>query len=800
MKQIIRNILFLSLMLLSSCELSMEEYVVTEDQRGKDEPYTEVNEYGEFTYEYNENVTPLNGDPQNFIATMNDSVIWFMDNMPKKWVPKAGEYIAANCSKTIPLGLCAKVRSVTRENGMIRVEHEPATRDEVFKQLEVRIDFDYVLPGVTDFEDDEGDDEEDDEDSTAVTRSTQTFNRPGFWKNDTTFVDMSLFEPETRANSKEKDTTVFQFMKSIPLGSADKITSDGKTYGELYVDITYKSYETVKMHHYENKEADYIEEWNESYSDRDIRTLVGFGNNSESATKELANFPKRPKDYNLIKKLLNTKSILKYIKRNASVKDKNISVPIPSSPISAIFRFNASVGYTVMGYGIIECKLRSATEKVGYTMRKGKKKKIDETNNKTRSFKITNIQFGGSADVWLRLRGGVGVVVGAAGAGVGAVVGLEGKGGLRAVLETEQLSDCELVDNQNFNAGYYYSVGGFLEGIIKFGPWTISVGDLNFMVHDFPKYYNMKAEVDMEKTHTELVSDKVKFPVKDSNGNPVIGMDGEPVYETRDEYCIATSLCFKKLETFYCYGVFKKINQRPALRIYDGTEELGHRKCHQVIIDKELKANKTYDFKVNLLEAGLSDENNQFQIVPCIYDVASGIITEYRGNIMIATPGTPYIKEPKLYQWYGRYLTEDDWAYYLEEYGEDYFKGKTRFDFAEYGFTTVVELKNTTRIKEWGLLFEMYNYKGKKIFTKEIPYPFKGICPSGKFTYITTFISEEKTTYNNGTTGLRVYATPYAKYDSSEKKYYHKHGLTFVYPYEREGGYYSAGQSQVIDF
>ena len=242
MKQIIRNILFLSLMLLSSCELSMEEYVVTEDQRGKDEPYTEVNEYGEFTYEYNENVTPLNGDPQNFIATMNDSVIWFMDNMPKKWLPKAGEYIAANCSKTIPLGLCAKVRSVTRENGMIRVEHEPATRDEVFKQLEVRIDFDYVLPGVTDFEDDEGDDEEDDEDSTAVTRSTQTFNRPGFWKNDTTFVDMSLFEPETRANSKERDTTVFQFMKSIPLGSADKITSDGKTYGELYVDITYKSY------------------------------------------------------------------------------------------------------------------------------------------------------------------------------------------------------------------------------------------------------------------------------------------------------------------------------------------------------------------------------------------------------------------------------------------------------------------------------------------------------------------------------------------------------------------------------
>ena len=53
MKQIIRNTLFLALILLSSCELSMLEYELPEDQRGKGEPYTEVNEYGEFTYEYN---------------------------------------------------------------------------------------------------------------------------------------------------------------------------------------------------------------------------------------------------------------------------------------------------------------------------------------------------------------------------------------------------------------------------------------------------------------------------------------------------------------------------------------------------------------------------------------------------------------------------------------------------------------------------------------------------------------------------------------------------------------------------
>ena len=41
----------------------MMEYVVPEDQIGVDEPNTIVNEYGEFTYQYNDNVTPLNGAP-----------------------------------------------------------------------------------------------------------------------------------------------------------------------------------------------------------------------------------------------------------------------------------------------------------------------------------------------------------------------------------------------------------------------------------------------------------------------------------------------------------------------------------------------------------------------------------------------------------------------------------------------------------------------------------------------------------------------------------------------------------------
>ena len=32
-----------------------------------------------------------------------------MDNIPEKWVPKEGEYVAGGCNPKIPDGLCHKV-------------------------------------------------------------------------------------------------------------------------------------------------------------------------------------------------------------------------------------------------------------------------------------------------------------------------------------------------------------------------------------------------------------------------------------------------------------------------------------------------------------------------------------------------------------------------------------------------------------------------------------------------------------------------------------------------------------------
>lgn len=777
MNKIVRNGLLLSALLLSSCELSMEEYIVSEEDKGKEEPCTEVSEYGEITYQYQDDVTALNGEPQNYIAMMNDSVIWFMDNLPDKWVPKEGHYIAANCSRTIPLGICSKVRSVTRDAGMIRVEHEPTDKENVFKKLEMRLDFNYIVPGVSDFV----------EDGTEESRSTPSINRPGFWKNDSVFVDMSLYEPGARSDGGHEDKTKFQTNKSFDLPNK-KV---------LYVDLTYESTEVVNVHQYEDLVKEYKEEWNDSYTERNIKILIGYGNNPEEATKSLTSFPKNVGDIRGM--MTSLKAVKDLMRISQSVKAINPVVSIPSFPFGVMFRVDVSVGYVLLGYGVAEMKFRSETRRNGYIINKGNSREIDNklVSNplKPPYSDVTNIQFGGSADFWLRGRIGVGVLVGNELGGVGGVVGIEGKVGFRASLETESLNDYSIIDRQNFNCGFYANFSGFGEGLVKVGPFTKSLGDFNFNTTEKSKMINMKAEINDSKTKSNLTTEEVEYVLEDENGNPLIDpWTGTPMIGTRDELSINSSLNFSKLETFFIFPKIDRLNQRPALRIYEGEIASGSGKFKQEVIDEVLAADKTYNFSVNLRKAELSENVGVYEVVPCIYDKGSGMTTEYRNNSMIVTPGTPIISQPKCYQWFGRELSVEDWEYYLEEYGEEYFKGKKREDFTEYAFTTVVELKNATRIKEWGMEFRLEDPNGKAILDKAYSIPFDGLCRAGKYTIITTFISEHRPkTPDSGIDALSVTAKPYCKYDGEKKYFARSKYINFYYPYERDGGPYTVG-------
>lgn len=776
MKKIIQPTLYILLMtMMTSCILSMEEFIVPEDQKGKDEPCTEVSPYGEVTYQYHDNVTSLNGEPQGYIAMMNDSVIWFMDNMPEKWIPKEGNYMAANCSQTIPLGLCAKVRSVFREGGMIRVEYEPAEKEEVFKSLEIRLDFEYIMPGVSDFEPDSIEIE---------SRSTRpTISRPGYWKNDSVFVDMSLYEPNSRSDGAHSDVTEFKISKAFDIPYANQ---------QICVDLNYKSTEVVNVHQYKDLSRDYQEEWNDTYTERDINILVGYGNNPEGAQKSLASFPKGVDDIRGYKKAIEQ---IKDVRKNTeSVKAINPVVSIPSFPFGVMFRFDVSVGYSIMGYGQAEIKYRSETHRTGYIVENGNKREIDKIvkiPGKEPYDKITNVNFGGSIDFWLRGRIGVGVLVGNSGLGVGGVLGIEGKVGFKASLETEFLTDYLLVDRQNFNAGLYASFSGFGEGIVKVGPWTGSLGDFNFNTVEVSTMSNMKAEVNTKKTKSALETQEKEVPMEDENGNPYVNpWTGEIEYETRSELAINTSLNFSKLETFFIFPKIEKQNQRAALRVYEGTILNGSDKCIQVEnMDEVLQADKSYNFTVNLKDAGLSEKVGVYEVVPCIYDKATKLVTEYRNNSIIVTPGTPNISQPKCYQWYARELSEDLWNYLLDEYGEGFFEGKKREDFTEYAFSTIVELRNVTGVKEWGIKYKLWHPDAGVVLERECPVTFSGLCRAGKYSIVTSFISEIRPKKpDSGIDAINVTAKPYCKYED-KKKYFTEGGyIDLYYPYMTKSG------------
>ena len=123
--------------------------------------------------------------------------------------------------------------------------------------------------------------------------------------------------------------------------------------------------------------------------------LIGYGNNPEEATKSLASFPKNVGD---IRGMMNSlKSIKDLVRISKSVKSINPVLSIPSFPAGVMFRVDVSVGYTILGYGVVEMKYRSETLRNGYTTNYGYTYEIDNelVNNplKPPYSDITNIQF-----------------------------------------------------------------------------------------------------------------------------------------------------------------------------------------------------------------------------------------------------------------------------------------------------------------------------------------------------------------------------------------------------------------------
>lgn len=773
------TILWVSLLLpllLSACTISMEEYLVTEEKKGVDEPYTEVTPYGEVTYQYRKNVTPLNGRPLEYMAMMNDSVIWFMDNLPSKWMPKEGGYIAANCSRTIPTGIHAKVRSVTRENGMIRVEFQPAPQEEVFEYLTADIDFGYDVPNVNDLD--------------SVEAQTR-----GWMVTDSVIIDMSLFDrmenPMTRADNPadhKKDTTIKW-----------SYTKDWKYIG---VNLEYNNTQHRRFHLKDNGKG-YREEWTDTNEEITLAFDVEAGPSKSRGYKNYKN----PKDVeDVVNKILAAPEFATMKSKTFKMATRNICIPIPGSIFCVLINFDASAGWELRG--VVHAKYHHLTPTIrrGYILDGDTKTPVErefasdtefDKNEKIicswkqglHHYGFSELYFGGSFDAWGRVRGGVGFIVGNPVAGAGVVVGLEGKAGFKASVKTEYLGDGNdkytIYDQEQAMMEPYIQLNAYVDGVLNVLGHDVDLGGTTFS---------------LAKTDWAMNPNAVVNPRLCDKSYKGISYKDENTGVTSHGVELDVNIGFKKLQTFFTYAESKAQWQWPCVRVY--ADNLKSGKYAQVgIPGREVEAGETYNFVINTIEKGLPD-TEEYHIVPCIEDGYRNIVTEFRNNVMVLAKADPKIIDTKIYQWYGEPLSEEDFNELVKK--NPMLKFYKHTDFVEYAFTTVVRIKNASTITKWGLNFKVYDEgnKNKVFINKDVQVlEGRGETKTGKYSVISSFIMNKvPKNYDEYPT---IVAQPYFE-TSLDGGFEKKQGsiskpCVLYYPYEREGGAYTTGTTEYVD-
>ena len=140
----------MSVVLVASCTLSMEDWVVPEEERGKDEVYTVKNEWGSISYQFADSVLYVteNIQEQYLVRVEADTILYFSDQMPREWRPYVGMKMAAGISHLLPYGLNNRVLSVENVGGLLRCVTTRIGLDDVYEHLRYSFDGYATAPAI----------------------------------------------------------------------------------------------------------------------------------------------------------------------------------------------------------------------------------------------------------------------------------------------------------------------------------------------------------------------------------------------------------------------------------------------------------------------------------------------------------------------------------------------------------------------------------------------------------------------------------------------------------------------------
>ncbi len=701
------NIIYLLFsVLLTGCTLSMEEYAIEEEMsRGFDEPYTEVTDVGTFTYQYQENVRPITKRVLDYVLGVEcDSIVYFVESCPPEWLPKVGGYVSCGISRKIPNGLCNRVLSVEHQDGHYKVTTTKAKTDEVFKELDIDITFEYQTPDLSD---------------SAVAKNAQLEQQ------DSVIIDWGLidggaatrsFTTPTRGEEdekKEEDKDVesedkMEDVKTIewPLNFDIQPDYEDKKW-HIYGEGSIKKVVRKLVHYRAVKQNNLCESWDEdhSYTVYKYETGVYYGvkDKIEESNPRFQNFMNKlrtdPKKINL-----------KNPFKDGKIPEAKILIGGPTT-LYLVIKFEFDLNFVVKGYGKAECTTYDPVKKTGKIEEDGKEEtKIDEkVNDGYTSCKDFSIN--GELELTAAIKLSMSIEH-ASGVGAGIELSLEGKltfgtsihlpnntpGGCvvdkdnKVVMDAPRLtknytSDCQLAFSLDFEASAIFYISPFGFTLFK-GKLTFAKVNLVSKVWDFGLTLNQKK--------SSLKNYTLEQAIGEASGRYDVVL--APYYE------------YEELGITMENG----LPNYPRLRFYSND----HTKFFDLLpkdyngAENRIAKNKKFEFSIKKTDVlNRLGEKYYCYVVPVYCDneplVDETIVLKNYEQIM-GDYITPTLSIESLEQVFAKCPTElEDPGMVLKRMGVNNLDPEYWSDMTCYSFRTVLMLLHPESIEKWGINIEV---------------------------------------------------------------------------------------------
>ncbi len=802
-----------TMFLLGGCTLSMEEWIVPEEDRGKDEIYTVENEYGTISYQFADSVLYVTDRIQSdyLVQVEHDSILYFNANIPDKWRPYKGMKLATGCSHMLPYGLNHRVLTVEDVGGILKVVATKVSTEEVYEHLSYCIDADVVsaelsglseeelldygyemtvnedgdtvimdwneydvdkglrpaaakrrsLKQITRAEEENAKDDEKKDDMEEEKSDEGGESKEGTGTKSTTLIDF-LFDTRDITNIKKGKGTIHkQFTDEILKQVEEKTKSlqqaaaqKGLNY-DFYAGIGLKVVSFQRVHAEVDEDLGFEEKYSDSWTEWEIRAEAGYAaskNNNHGQSFDAATSTGVPGKKFLadLKQTWNDRKT-KGLKMPGSVINKNhkwtnaqIRIIITTTPVPIAFIANCTFSPTIEVNGSICGVFKWTSDKVrtGYKIQNGKETKYEDVVVEESKFSTPKVIGCGSVKIGARFRVGAGIeFAGALGFTVGA--NIEGylkfdpQFNITGAIFDEEGEEEESSVMSNFSGNIEFKLG-------LFGDVTVHVAPLGF--HLWDKEVARFLEKDIVH-FTTAFAPNISF----CSGEAKTGKDLGILFtdEDRENEDMADVSGYYHIQSLT--GIAALLNLSPTLhypgmRIYFGPisdnnwDYMEPRFSTQVPYEEmtgmskwiSADAGETYHFKYakELRKDAEGKSVTEINLVPTIYNYSSRINILYAG-IQNMEGAKEYVKDEFLIKEHACQIEVGDPIITTLKAGQisggdlfnfsneidgyvDVNKGASggqsinTEDFRKYEFYTTLDVKNASRMSQWGVWVYIY--------------------------------------------------------------------------------------------